>query len=106
MKVSLHKFLLPGLLFACVAFSSNAGVAETNLPAAKQVLFVCTGNYYRSRFAEAFFNQKACEARLAWRAVSRGLRLVPSQHGISSLARRELNERGVSPELSQGAPKA
>ncbi len=37
------------------------------------VLFLCTGNYYRSRFAEALFNHLAFEAALTWRADSRGL---------------------------------
>lgn len=108
MKASVRKFILHGLLSICAAFSINAkvGAEETNLPAGKQILFVCTGNYYRSRFAEALFNQKAREAHLDWRAVSRGLRLVPSQHGISSLARQELYDRGVPQELCEGAPKA
>ena len=37
------------------------------------VLFLCTGNYYRSRFAEAFFNWHAEQRGLQWRADSRGL---------------------------------
>jgi protein-tyrosine phosphatase len=102
----MRKFILSGLWFAWAAFSINAGVQETNLPPKKEVLFVCTGNYYRSRFAEALFNQKAREAHLAWRAVSRGLQLVAWQHGISSVAQRELIKRGVPQELCKGAPKA
>ena len=39
----------------------------------KQVLFLCTGNYYRSRFAEIVFNHLARERGLDWRADSRGL---------------------------------
>jgi protein-tyrosine phosphatase len=39
----------------------------------KQVLFVCSGNYYRSRFAEIVFNYLAARAGLPWSAVSRGL---------------------------------
>ena len=39
----------------------------------KQVLFLCTGNYYRSRFAEILFNHLAERRGLAWRADSRGL---------------------------------
>ena len=39
----------------------------------KTVLFLCTGNYYRSRFAEILFNHLAGQSKLAWRADSRGL---------------------------------
>ena len=39
------------------------------------VLFLCTGNYYRSRFAEAVFNSVAARMGLSWRASSRGLAL-------------------------------
>ena len=39
----------------------------------KRVLFLCTGNYYRSRFAEILFNQLAPTRGLNWRADSRGL---------------------------------
>ncbi len=39
----------------------------------QRVLFLCTGNYYRSRFAELLFNHLACETGLNWEADSRGL---------------------------------
>lgn len=39
----------------------------------KQVLFLCSANYYRSRFAEHLFNWLAFRADLPWRAESRGL---------------------------------
>jgi protein-tyrosine phosphatase len=39
----------------------------------RRVLFLCTGNYYRSRFAEGLFNALAGRAGLGWRAESRGL---------------------------------
>jgi len=38
------------------------------------LLFVCTGNYYRSRTAEEYFNHLAIQYELPWRADSRGLR--------------------------------
>lgn len=56
------------------------------------VLFLCTGNYYRSRFAEIFFNWHAERRRMLWRAESRGLALVKenvgalSCHSLSRLA--------------------
>lgn len=37
------------------------------------VLFLCTGNYYRSRYAEALFTDRAERRALAWTASSRGL---------------------------------
>lgn len=39
----------------------------------KRVLFLCSGNYYRSRFAERLFNWLARSDGLDWRADSRGL---------------------------------
>jgi protein-tyrosine phosphatase len=39
----------------------------------KRVLFLCTGNYYRSRFAEILFNHLAQEKNLDWTADSSGL---------------------------------
>jgi len=39
----------------------------------KQVTFLCSANYYRSRFAEHFFNWLANQEKLPWRADSRGL---------------------------------
>lgn len=37
------------------------------------LLFLCTGNYYRSRFCEEYFNYHVQARRLPWRADSRGL---------------------------------
>jgi protein-tyrosine phosphatase len=39
----------------------------------KRVLFLCSGNYYRSRFAEILFNHFAKQRGLDWHAHSRGL---------------------------------
>ncbi|HWG47254.1 MAG TPA: hypothetical protein VN688_31115 [Gemmataceae bacterium] len=36
----------------------------------KTVLFLCTGNYYRSRFVEVLFNSVADRMGLSWRASS------------------------------------
>ena len=41
----------------------------------KTILFLCTGNYYRSRFAEVLFNSLADRMGMPWRASSRGLAL-------------------------------
>ena len=45
------------------------------------ILFLCTGNYYRSRFAEILFNWLAPQHGLNWIADSRGLRLESRNPG-------------------------
>src|SRR5579884_2374152 len=52
----------------------------------KTVLFLCTGNYYRSRFAEILFNSVAGKMGLPWRASSRGLAL---ERGVSNVGPME-----------------
>lgn len=37
------------------------------------ILFLCTGNYYRSRYAELLFNELAQKSGLVWHAESGGL---------------------------------
>ncbi len=39
----------------------------------QKILFICTGNYYRSRFAEMLFNAQAARLGLCWTADSRGI---------------------------------
>lgn len=48
------------------------------------ILFLCTGNYYRSRYAEIVFNWHAARQGLAWRADSRGLDPNPGNTGPMS----------------------
>lgn len=61
-----------------------------------QVLFLCSGNYYRSRFAEHLFNWLATEAGLPWRAASRGLNRSSNNVGpISRHALDGLKRRGI-----------
>jgi protein-tyrosine phosphatase len=62
----------------------------------KVPLFVCTGNYYRSRFAELLFNNSARRERLGWQAISRGLELNVQNVGpISPHVCSGLSVRGV-----------
>lgn len=49
----------------------------------KRILFVCSGNYYRSRLAEILFNHEAAAAGLAWEAESRGLLDTRELKGLS-----------------------
>ena len=70
----------------------------------KQVLFLCSANYYRSRFAEHVFNWLASQRDLRWRADSRGLEV--GRWGdlgpISSHTVEGLSERGIP---SNGSPR-
>jgi predicted translation initiation factor SUI1 len=52
----------------------------------KSVLFLCTGNYYRSRFAEILFNSVAGKMGLPWKATSRGLALERGVNNIGPMA--------------------
>jgi protein-tyrosine phosphatase len=63
----------------------------------KRVLFLCTGNYYRSRFAEIYFNWHAEHRGLPWRAESRGLALDSRNSGpLSPHTSAMLSARGIS----------
>jgi protein-tyrosine phosphatase len=59
-------------------------------PRLKTVLFLCTGNYYRSRFAEAVFNTLARRGRLAWRAESRGLAIELGVQNVGPISAHTL----------------
>jgi protein-tyrosine phosphatase len=61
-----------------------------------RVLFLCSGNYYRSRFAEILFNDLTRKRRLDWQAESRGFRLSPANVGpISKHTIHGLQLRGI-----------
>lgn len=68
----------------------------------KRVLFVCSGNFYRSRLAEILFNHEASSAALDWEAESRGL-LEPgdlkglSDHAKTYLRLAELGDLALNP---------
>src|SRR6516225_4049941 len=50
------------------------------------VLFLCTGNYYRSRYAEILFNSVAGRMNLPWKASSRGLALERGVNNVGPMA--------------------
>ena len=64
-----------------------------------RILFLCTGNYYRSRFAEEYFNHSAARHGVHWRADSKGLARDLAATGnrgpISPHAMAELQSRGI-----------
>ncbi len=71
----------------------------------KRILFLCTGNYYRSRFAEIFFNWQAQLRGLFWTAESRGLALDGCNHGpISSYTVSRLKEQGIESDQYRRSP--
>jgi len=71
------------------------------MTAKNQILFLCTGNYYRSRYAEELFNFRARNEGLAWRAFSRGLAERGSPENVGPMSRfalQALLARGIEPE--------
>ena len=63
------------------------------------VLFICTGNYYRSRYAELYFNVVAQKLSIDWKANSRGLDTTGGYNvgPISKFAFERLNRLNISP---------
>jgi len=71
------------------------------------VLFLCTGNYYRSRFAEILFNALAPAYGLKTRAISRGLiteLISPDMGGISPHALHGLQARKIHLDVNGRRP--
>jgi len=63
-----------------------------------KVLFLCTGNYYRSRFAELWFNHWAAARKLDWVADSRGLAIELGVNNVGPISRYTvagLQERSI-----------
>jgi protein-tyrosine-phosphatase len=63
----------------------------------RQILFLCTGNYYRSRFAEELFNHLAKQSGLQWVATSRGMAPDPGCNvgPISAHTKKAMSIRGM-----------
>ena len=73
-----------------------------------RVLFLCSGNYYRSRFAEELFNHLAPGAGVAYRGDSAGLWPECHTHNVGPMSPhtiRGLKERGVSLPAVLRAPR-
>jgi protein-tyrosine phosphatase len=73
----------------------------------KKVIFVCSANYYRSRYAEHYFNWLAEREKLAWKADSRGL-MVGTWGNIGPISRHTadaLERRGIPLEEDPRDPK-
>src|SRR6516162_851219 len=64
----------------------------------KTALFLCTGNCYRSRYAEVLFNSVAGKMSLPWNASSRGLALERGVNNVGPMAAsavKALEARGL-----------
>jgi protein-tyrosine phosphatase len=91
MKTKFGIVLALLLVISCLTLKTLAEAQETT----RTILFVCTGNYYRSRFAEDYFNWQARNSTLPWRAISRGFQPKPGRTGMDPDARQQLTLRGV-----------
>lgn len=75
----------------------------------KAVLFLCTGNYYRSRLAEELFNFEAQRTALRWRAISRGLALERGSENVGPMSKftlEALYSRNIVPTGAETYPAA
>jgi protein-tyrosine phosphatase len=67
----------------------------------KKMLFICTGNQCRSRYAEAVFNHLAASLDLSWRAFSRGLDINTVQGSdLSRFTADEMDRVGLDRSLT------
>ncbi|MGA2256652.1 MAG: low molecular weight phosphatase family protein [Thermoguttaceae bacterium] len=74
----------------------------------KKVIFVCSANYYRSRYAEYYFNWLASQQQLGWKADSRGL-MVGFWGNIGPISHHAVDAlqlRGIPLEDQPREPKA
>src|SRR6266568_8296184 len=81
-------------------FDKDLAILDNAVMRNKRVLFLCTGNYYRSRLAEELFNQRARRLELNWRASSCALAIergADNNGPISEFAMRALSDLDVIP---------
>lgn len=74
----------------------------------KTALFLCTGNYYRSRFAEELFNHYAPARGLRWIAKSRALAIERGENNIGSISPLTLDalaKRGLLARAGKRLPQ-
>jgi protein-tyrosine phosphatase len=72
----------------------------------KKILFLCTGNYYRSRYAEEIFNHLARREGLPWHAFSRGAAERGSPDNIGPMSRFALEALAVQAIVPDGKMRA
>ena len=93
-------------LFSKSSFTDRLSNMPTKFD--NQILFLCTGNYYRSRFAQHLFNAWVKKNHgLNWQAESRGLAIERGFNNIGAIsphALKGLRERGVSVPANERFP--
>ncbi|MCA1453023.1 low molecular weight phosphatase family protein [Bradyrhizobium sp. BRP22] len=67
------------------------------------ILFLCTGNYYRSRYAEELFNHQARLEGLNWRAFSRGAAEKGSLDNVGPISKFALQGLQAKSIVAEGA---
>jgi protein-tyrosine phosphatase len=78
----------PQPIVRCEGYQPGEAVQEKEK---KTILFLCTGNYYRSRFAEGLFNGVVGKLNLPWRASSKGLALERGAGNVGPMATAAVN---------------
>ena len=71
----------------------------------RQVLFLCTGNYYRSRYAEEVFNHAARIRGITWMAFSRGAAERGSPDNVGSMSVYALSALAAQGIVSEGTTR-
>lgn len=74
----------------------------------KKILFLCTGNFFRSRFCEEVFNWHARKTGLGWEAFSAGLAMERGSLNVGTMSEhtvKGLKNRGIEPARSNSLPK-
>jgi protein-tyrosine phosphatase len=90
-----------------ILLARKFGCEAVGMNMKNQILFLCTGNYYRSRYAEELFNFRARSEGLAWCAFSRGLAEKGSPENVGPMSRfvfQALSARSIEPEGARRLP--
>jgi protein-tyrosine phosphatase len=88
--------------------SRGASAVEAGAGPRGVVLFLCSGNYYRSRFAELLFNHLVEGSELGYRADSAGLWPDCHDHNVGPIAAetlQALRARGVTLPRAHRVPR-
>ena len=72
----------------------------------KKLVFVCSANYYRSRFAQAWFNFHKGPVLKDWWADSRGMHIDWAPMSLSPYTRETLEAHGIPRTCHQPLPVA